>query len=344
MNWSLRIGTLAGVPIKIHITFLLLILLVMLWSQNLGGFLQGVVLYTVLFGSVVLHELGHAMAARRYGIRTRDITLLPIGGVAMLERFPTNPKQEIFIAAAGPLVSFALAAASFPLALLLRGTALAPHFEMIAIINVLLGAFNLVPALPMDGGRIFRGLLALSRGRANATRIAAAVGKAFAALFVVVGLFHNPWLMMIGVFIYLGASSEGRHEATQSRMSGVLTRNVMITDFRVLTPQTQIDWAADLAIRSFQEDFPVLRAGYVLGTVSSRALQRASAEGRSLEPVAAIMKPVRRFAGPDTPLSDLIGDLHPATGGSIPVLENGALVGLVTPGRVFGVGGILGPS
>ena len=335
MRFSYKIATLAGIPVKVHVTFLLIVILIGAGAVSPIQFAARAAMVGLLFSSVVLHELGHALAARRYGIPTREITLLPIGGVAMLERFPTNPRHEIVIALAGPAVSFALAAAAWPLARLAAATPLAFGLSEMATVNAILGLFNLVPALPMDGGRVLRGLLALRLGRGRATRIAARVGRVLAVGFVVLGVFYNPWLAAVGAFVFLAAGSEARQDRIQGALADHVAREAMLTDFRVLTPETVVGSAAQTAFLAVQDDFPVVRLGYVVGAVTRAALRIALAEGRAAESVSAIMRPIRRFANPDTPLADLAADLLRAEGGAVPVVDGGRLIGLLTVRSLF---------
>ena len=347
MKWSAQIGRLAGIPLKLHVTFPLIIPLIVVQhaeqiARQTGSTVTaalpqalplGLLFVFVIFSSVVLHELGHALTARRYGIGTRDINLLPIGGVAMLERMPADPKQEIVIAVAGPAVSFLLAGAGFLIWTLSSGTLIERPFQWFFFINVVLGTFNLVPALPMDGGRILRGALALWRGRGFATRVAANVAKVIAVGFIVGGLFGNWSLALIGLFVYFGASTEGAHEQMRQNYAGLTARNAMVTEFRVLTPETQVTYAAEVAARSMQNDFPVMRDGFVIGIVTRARLHAALVENKGAEPAAWHMDRVPRFATPDTPLIELLPEIA-RTRTAIPVLDGGRLVGMIPPERL----------
>ena len=219
-RWSYKIAEPFGIGVYVHFSFLLIVAWVAFGQLRAGGgaaaVLSSVAFLFALFACVVLHELGHALAARRYGIRTRDITLLPIGGLARLERMPEKPVQELFVALAGPAVNVAIALALWVWLGLTGslvpadqvGLTIGPFFERLLVINVALVVFNMLPAFPMDGGRVLRALLALRLGALRATRIAATVGKAMAALFAVVGLFFNPFLILIAFFIWFGATQE----------------------------------------------------------------------------------------------------------------------------------------
>lgn len=251
MKWSLKLGKLLGIDVYVHFTFLLLLAFLgfVSWraTQNVEAALRGVAFTVALFGCVVLHELGHALMARRYGIPTRDITLLPIGGIARLERMPERPIQELWVALAGPAVNVVIAAL---LLIWLAATGgFAPVEELgltggsfwprLMWLNLFLVAFNLLPAFPMDGGRVLRALLAMRLGRRRATAIAANVGQGMAILFGIVGFFHNPFLIFIAIFVYLGAQAEAGMVEMQSALAGLRVRDAMMTRFRTSRRRTR---------------------------------------------------------------------------------------------------------
>src|SRR5688572_15846223 len=220
MGWSFRVGRLAGIDIYVHFTFLLLLGWVALTGYvSTGsplGAAVGVALIGIIFFIIVLHELGHALAARRYGIETRDITLLPIGGVARLERMPEKPSQELVVALAGPAVNVVLAAAVYVGLFMNRDVLQTSEAAQVGgrllsqlfWVNVMLAGFNLLPAFPMDGGRVVRALLAMRMDYVRATQIAANLGQGMAVLFAIAGLFGNPFLLFIALFVWMGAAQE----------------------------------------------------------------------------------------------------------------------------------------
>jgi Zn-dependent protease len=217
MKWSWKLGRFAGIDAYVHASFLLIVAWAA-WAayQGAGSGLAavlGVVFLLGIFGSVLLHELGHALTARRYGIRTRRIVLLPIGGIAQLEGEPRTPRQELLIALAGPAVNFALAAGLFVLDSAFASWGGFGLLGSLMVANVALGLFNLVPAFPMDGGRAFRALLSTRVGSLRATEIAVKVARVAAAAFVVLGLFTSWTLALIGVFIWFAAGAESRRRA-----------------------------------------------------------------------------------------------------------------------------------
>lgn len=235
MRWSWKLGTISGIDTRVHATFLLLLAWVGISTWMSGGSglaVVGGLLFTLaVFGSVLLHEFGHALTARRFGIGTRGITLLPIGGVAELEGSPRSPREELWVALAGPAVNVVLAvvfgAVALSLGALGGGTVLilvAEFTGTLALANVLIGAFNLLPAFPMDGGRVLRALLERRRGRLVATETAAKIGKGFAIAFGTLGLLTNPVLMLVAPFVWFAADRELRAVREHARRQQWLSR------------------------------------------------------------------------------------------------------------------------
>ena len=273
MKWSWKLGTVAGIGLYVHGTFLLLLGWVGLSHWIEGGSaaaaLAGVGFVVALFACVVLHELGHALTAQRFGIRTRDITLLPIGGVARLERMPDDPRQEVAVALAGPAVNVVIAAALYlwlslsetlrPLAAL--SVTGGPVLQRLMVVNLSLAVFNLLPAFPMDGGRVLRALLAMRMDYTRATQLAAQVGQAMALLFGFVGLFANPFLLFIAFFVWIGAAQEASMVQMRSALGGIPVSRAMLTDFETLAPGDPGRRVLDLIIAGSQSDFPVVEDG-----------------------------------------------------------------------------------
>jgi Zn-dependent protease len=231
MRWSMKIAKLAGIDIFIHFTFFILVTWVAFiqWKLNgsIGAAFSGVVFILSIFACVVLHELGHALAAKKYGIKTQDIILLPIGGVARLERMPNRPIQELWVALAGPAVNVVIAAL---LAIYLWFTKIltpdnqlamttAAFVERIMGVNIFLVLFNMIPAFPMDGGRVFRALLATRVAYSKATQVSANLGQGIALLFGGIGLFYNPILLFIAFFVWMGAAQETRMIRAKSALN-----------------------------------------------------------------------------------------------------------------------------
>jgi len=354
MNGSLRLATVAGIGIFVHWTFSLLLLWIALVYFFQGGSvlmaLQGIALILALFGCVVLHELGHALTARRFGIPTRDITLLPIGGVARLERMPEKPMQEFLVAIAGPLVNVALATVFFFIVLGTQGLeAIGALFESrgegernpvlqaggmffmkLMWINVAIFLFNMLPAFPMDGGRILRSILSTTMSRVQATTIAARVGQAMAILFGVVGLFTNPFLVFIAIFVFLGAQGEANMVGTESMLRGVRVRDALMTEFATLHADDRLDKAIDEVLAGSQREFPVIDGRNIVGMLSVSDLLRALASGGPDQSVADIVNDECRTVTPDEDLAEVMAWMREAQCQAAPVTRNGELVGLLT--------------
>jgi Zn-dependent protease len=342
MKWSISLGRLAGIPVYVHATFALLLGWVGIMHWNASGNLQavanGILFILALFGCVVLHELGHALAARRYGIKTRDITLLPIGGVARLEKMPERPIQELWVALAGPAVNIVIAAAlgiwllatrSFvPLESL--GVTSGSFAERLLIVNLFLVLFNMVPAFPMDGGRVLRALLAMRTDYVRATRIAAAFGKGAAILFGAVGLFLNPFLLIIALFVWIGATQEAAMVQARRALAGIPVQAAMITEFRALQADHPVQTAVQAVLSGSQRDFPVMEHGRLAGVLTQkRLLEVLSREGRNA-PIHQAMSALKIEVRPGDRLDATIERMQSAGCTIVPVMDSGKPVGLLT--------------
>lgn len=342
MGWSWRLGKVAGIDVRVHATFVLLIGFVALsyWLQagSLEFALQGVVFLLALFACVLLHEFGHALAARRYGIPTRDITLLPIGGVARLERMPSDPRQELVVALAGPAVNVVIAAILFVWLALTEGFApLAeigvtggPLLERLLLTNLLLVGFNLVPAFPMDGGRVLRALLATRLDYVHATQIAASLGQGIAFLFGLWGLFTNPLLVFTALFVWIGAQQEAAHVQARHALSGVPVRAAMLTNFLTLAPDDRLARAAEYVLAGSQRDFPVVSYGRVIGALSARQLFAGLAQQGPHALVGEIMHPHLPAVTDEETLENASEHLQGEEMRAVAVTRDGQLVGLLT--------------
>jgi Zn-dependent protease/CBS domain-containing protein len=290
MGWSLTIGSVAGTAIRIHVTFLLFLAWIFGVSYVSGGpqaAWNGLVFMVLLFLCVLLHEFGHIFTARAFGVTTPDVILLPIGGVARLERIPEQPSEEFLIAIAGPAVNVAIAAAL----VVIGGASLDPSHlgsiesnkiglvERLAAVNVFLALFNLIPAFPMDGGRVLRALLATRFGYVRATEIAASVGQAVAFVLGFIGLFGDPLLIFIAVFVYLAAAAEAHLVAIRAISQGVPVTAAMMTEFATLTPDEHVDAAVETLLRTTQGEFPVVdELGRPVGLLARNDIIRALKE------------------------------------------------------------------
>jgi len=344
MGWSWRIGRIAGIDVYVHPTFLLLLAWVALVHYfahgDLGEALYGLGFILALFGIVVLHELGHALTARRYGIRTRDITLLPIGGVARLERIPEDPWQELVVAVAGPAVNVVMAAGIYVGLALGQGLSLSPvvsvfrvgggFLEQLFWVNVTLVVFNLIPAFPMDGGRVLRALLAMRLDYVRATQIAASIGQGFALLFGLLGLFVNPFLIFIALFVWLAGAQEAGVVQMRSALGGIPVMRVMITDFRGLRPDDPLAHAVEHVVAGFQQDFPVVEDGRLVGVLTRNDLAAALGRYGPETRVGDVMRQDFVTADPKEMLQTTFARLQDGHCRTVPVVKDGRLLGLLT--------------
>jgi Zn-dependent protease/predicted transcriptional regulator len=314
------------------------------WSatQSVGKTLEGVGFILALFGCVVLHEFGHALMAARFGIRTRDITLLPIGGLARLERMPDEPLQELWVALAGPAVNVVIAAGLF---LWLRFSptldppeeltvASGPFLERLMVVNVILVVFNMLPAFPMDGGRVLRALLATRMEYTQATQIAAHVGQSMALLFGFLGFFLNPFLLFIALFVWIGAAQEASMVQMKSALGGIPVQRAMITDFWMLAPSDPLALAVQYTLSGTQQDFPVVQDGLVVGILTRSNLLAALHQGDPQARVSESMQREFETVQASEMLETAFQRLQSCECHTVPVLHRGELVGLVTMDHV----------
>ncbi|NNC96087.1 MAG: site-2 protease family protein [Chitinophagales bacterium] len=290
LTWSLYLGKIAGIKLFVHWTFWILVVWIFIMhyqaSNSVSDGLIGVLFIFALFLCVVLHELGHSLTARRFDIQTKNITLLPIGGMASLEMMPEKPRQELLVAAAGPLVNVVIAfilyvylkstGGMYTLSELAEGDAAAVGITMsgsdflfnLYVVNIALVLFNLIPAFPMDGGRMLRALLAYRMDRGKATMIAARIGQFLAIAFVFFGFFNNFWLVFIGLFIFLGAGGEAAYEATRSALGNYRVKDVLITKYSWITPDSSLGHAVQLLLDSQEQAFLVGEDNIVTGVLT----------------------------------------------------------------------------
>jgi len=344
MGWSINTGSIAGTAVRIHITFLLFLVWIFAASYVSGGAdaAWSSLLFTVLlFLCVLAHEFGHIFTARAFGVATPDVTLLPIGGVARLERIPEEPGQELLIALAGPLVNVVIAIGLVIFANADLSTGHLAQMEdgrismvdRLAAVNLFLALFNMIPAFPMDGGRVLRALLAIRLGHVRATEVAAAIGQACAFVLGFLGLFFNPILIFIAIFVYLAAASEAQLVAVRSMSRDVPVTAAMITQFATLSPQATVDEAVETLLRTSQSEFPVVdEAGRPVGLLSRndliRALKQRGPDARVAEAMTAPLPVVSHRR----PLEDAFRVLQEKSAPAAGIVDaNGALIGLVTP-------------
>jgi stage IV sporulation protein FB len=346
MSWSFPVGTVKGTVIRVHLTFLLFLVWIGLAYYAQGGWdaaLQGVVFIVLLFLCVLLHEFGHVFAARRYGVQTPDITLLPIGGVARLERIPEEPLQELVVALAGPAVNVVIAALLF---LALGGIPSPESMDVqnpglgllnrLAAVNVFLAVFNLIPAFPMDGGRVLRALLAYRLGYARGTQIAASVGQFMAFALGLLGLFGNPILVFIAIFVYLGAASEAHAVQMQQVSRGMIASDAMVTRFERLGPASRVEDAVQCLIHTTQHDFPVVDGdGHFQGILTRDDIIKALRDRGAETPVREVMRTDIPTVHHRQPLENALRLMQSGQLPAIAVMDGrAALVGLITPENI----------
>lgn len=343
MTWSFPLGRLFGSELRVHVTFFLLLAWVGFAAYSDGGLsaaIENLLFVLALFACVVAHEYGHALMARRYGIRTPDITLLPIGGLARLERMPQKPMQEVLVALAGPAVNVVI---WLILVLLGAGTqvdtltqidsARADLLGRLAYVNLLLAAFNMIPAFPMDGGRVFRALLCLKMDRIKATRIAAIGGQIVAVGLGFLGLTSgNPILVLIAVFVFIAANAESQDVALRAVTRKVLARDAMITEFHALTPEDTLSTAAQAVIHTTQHEFPVLDGtGAILGFVTrNRLLAALAGEHPRSDPATTIMDTDIPKVSLTSGLNKVLDGLHKGAPAVAVCTDAGQMVGYIT--------------
>ena len=351
MGGSFKIATLRGIDIKIHVTFFLILVYAAIMfgagGRGAGGAVFGVVATLLLFGCVVLHELGHSLVAQRYGIPVRDITLWPIGGVARLERMPDKPAQEFWVAIAGPLVNFAIAAVIFVAAQALARVQMA--FDLGAIerallqlqapgllsylftTNLFLGLFNLIPAFPMDGGRILRALLASRLNFARATTIAVAIGQNLALLAGLYGFLSGQLnLVLIAIFVFMGAGSEGQMAQVKSVLADLKVRQAFTRKTEALNPNDRLERAAELTLNTFQSDFPVCDGGALVGLLTRTDLISALQQRGSNAFVVSVMRKEFPTIELDESLFGAQQKMAENNVEALPVMEGGQFRGLLT--------------
>ena len=288
MRYSFKIGSAWGIPIELHITFILLIAAVFILSVPTQQFYTFfIVLFLFVF--VVFHELAHSVVARNYGIKVRKIILYPIGGVSEIEEIPDNPSQEWRMAVAGPLTSLVLGVAFLGISLLISPQVLTIYtfttitgnfLTDLAFLNILLGAFNLIPAFPMDGGRVFRALLAERLKYSDATRYAVYIGKIFGIAMVLIGFVYNFLLILVGIFVYIGASEEAEQTIVSTALAGVRVKDVMQSEVGSVNPQQSLAEALEVMFKNRYHDALVEKDGVFQGVVTWDELIKVKPEER----------------------------------------------------------------
>ncbi|MBC7877263.1 MAG: site-2 protease family protein [Anaerolineales bacterium] len=342
MKWQWKLGKFAGIDVYVHATFLLLITWVgyshWLENRNWSDVFSGIIFILALFACVILHEYGHALTARKYGIKTRDITIYPIGGVARLERMPDKPIEELWVALMGPAVNVVIAAGLF--AYLFWTSNLVPlnelsiasgsFLERLLMVNITLVLFNLLPAFPMDGGRVLRALLAMRMDYVRATQIAATIGQGMALLFGLVGLFGNTSLLFIAFFIWIGASQEAGMTQMKSAISGIPIGRAMLTDYKSLSPRDPLSRMSQLLLAGSQHDFPVIDNDIVVGIMTRDDFLKALTQHGDTIAISAVMKKDLPEVDSHEMVENALTRIQESGIPALPVTHAGQLVGIVT--------------
>ncbi len=345
MKSSFKIFSAFGIPVELHISFLLLMLFIYAIA-----FLRIISVYiafliTLLFVTVVVHELSHSYVAKRYGVKVGKIVLLPIGGVSAMEEIPKDPDQELKIAAAGPLANLLIAFACF-IGLLIIGGVGSLTIESFFIsntpsadlslflanflgVNLVLGLFNLLPAFPMDGGRVLRAFFAKRMSYTKATKSAASVGKQFAILMAILGIFFNFILILIAIFIYLGADQEYKNTMVSSKLEGINVKDIMTKEVNTLTPDTSVSEALNIMFNQRHMGYPVEDHGELVGIVTFHDISKIPVNQRNI-PVEDIMTKSLILASPSEPAMNILEKINRNDIGRLPVTENGNLVGIIS--------------
>jgi Zn-dependent protease/predicted transcriptional regulator len=343
MKWSWKIGKFVGITVYVHATFLILIAWLVLteWGATHSGraVVSAVLFILALFACVVAHEFGHALAARRFGISTHDITLLPIGGVSSLERIPDDPRQELWVALAGPAVSVGIGVIIL-VVLWVTGAGShlnqigpwgnVPFFEQLLLANFVLAVFNLIPAFPLDGGRVFRSLLARRMDYSRATRIAANVGQGVAFFFTLAGLFGNPFLLLIALFVWIGASQEAALAQMKSALKGIPVSEVTVTDFNTISALDTLARPVELMLHGTQQDFPVVDHGRLVGILTRKELLSGLSQTGPDTPVSQVMRREYQVISSTEMLPAVSQKLQGPDSRVLLVMEKERLLGLFT--------------
>jgi Zn-dependent protease len=342
MRWSITIGSFGGTAVKIHITFILFLAWIAFSAWSRGGApaaLDSTLFIVLLFACVVLHEFGHIAAARRYGIRTPEVTLLPIGGVSSLERLPSDPAQELVVALAGPAVNLLIGLALIAVVGSVHPDELTqidnPNLSMmgrLAIANIFLAVFNLIPAFPMDGGRVLHALVAMRVGGPRATEIAARIGQALAFGLGFLGLFGNPLLVFIAIFVYIAAAAEAQTSAAREALKGVSVGEAMETRFTPVSIDANLGQAVDALLATAQHEFPVVDAfGKPVGLLTREDILSAVRKHGGEEPASGFMRSGVDSVRPATPVESVFERLQGAGAAALYVTDaDGRIVGLLT--------------
>lgn len=353
MAWSFRIATVRGIPILLNITLILIVpLFAFIFSISQppigfagvpNSFVYGTIAGIMIFVFVLLHELGHSLLALHYGIEVKSITLYLIGGVSAIE-IPKEPKLEFRTALVGPLVSLGLGVVFLGSSFIVTPTVPNLFLQNFAYINLVLGGFNILPAFPMDGGRVLRAWLATRRPYLRATHTAVQIGKFFAIAMGLAGLFLNPFLIIIAFFIYIAASDEERQTTITQTLAGIKVRDIMTSDVVTVPPSMTIAQLIEVMFQSKHASYPVVDNGTLVGLITFSSVHQVPANRRDDIMVGNIMLRNVEAAKPDDEASIVFVRLAQQRLGSIPVVQEGDVVGIVTQKDVISAMTLLGEA
>ena len=342
MKGSLKLGKIAGIGLFVHWTFSLLILFIVYTNykagQNSIQILWSVLFILCIFLTVFMHELGHALTAKKFGIKTKDITLLPIGGVAQLERLPEKPSEELMVAFAGPMVNIVLALItslfiSLPntsqemVSQLDNGVNAGNFFLNFYLVNIILAFFNLIPAFPMDGGRVLRALLSYKLERHQATKIAARIGQALAIGFVLLGFYSNPFLIFIGIFVFMGAQIESEYTESKYMLKGYKVRDVLMKQYPTIDYNETLETAVKLMLDSQNKHFLVTENGIPMGTLNREQIIAALAKKEGETKLSSIMDRELILLQADNLLEDVFELVYKNKSTLMLVIDDNQLIG-----------------
>lgn len=352
MKWSFKVGRIFGIELRVHITFFLIVLYAAyIWGvgyeQGWPGAVYGAFLISMLFICVVIHELSHSRMAQHYGAEVASITLLPIGGVSLLKNMPEEPKKELWVSLVGPFSNIVIGAILGLVLILLPGKVEAASTEQFTdimigislqgfvtymlIINLLLAVFNMLPAFPLDGGRVLRSILAQRMSYVKATRAAVTTGQIFAFMLGIAGLLLGAWLwLIIAIFIYMGAEQEGAGAEVKTVLSRLTVGQAVEAGSKVLSPEQTLGDVVTIVLHSFQEDFPVLDGDRIVGVLTRANLIGGLHKAGPDAMVSQVMEREFPLVEASAPFSEVYEKMNASGIKAVPVVEGGRLVGMVT--------------
>jgi Zn-dependent protease/predicted transcriptional regulator len=341
MQWSYNLGKIFGIQFRIHVTFLMLLVFIFISGLFERGFdeaVTAVLFICAVFACVLIHEIGHSLIARRFGKEAKSITLLPIGGVATMEEIPEKPSQEIAIAIIGPFINLAIAALLYLFAERWTGVfvpnlypeSVSAFFSGLIGVNIMLAFFNLLPAFPMDGGRVLRGLLALKMEYVKATATAVFIGQGISLLFIFYGIFFNWWLALIGLFLYMGAGGENRHVMLRSVLKQIPVEDAMTTEYHSMRPDEPLSKALEHVFHGCQHDFPVVGDKGIEGILTRNQIIAAIHEKGIAMPISEVMDRNFGYINPHAPLDVVYQQLLASHKTAMAVTEGSQLKGILS--------------